>query len=390
MSRSSHPAVTLLVALVALLLAPAHAGASAAARDELPAQGTLLPAGAPAPPPVDAASWLVADVDTGQVLAAHNPRTPLAPASTLKLLTLLALAPGLDRNATWTALHEDAAIDGSKVGLVPGSVYTVDDLLHGMMLGSGNDAAHALAGLVGGTGEATARMQRTADELGAVDTVVRNTSGLDADGQVSTAADLAVVGRAVLADPALAEVVRTTRYAFPGAGTAVGAGRATFEIANKNRLLHGYEGALGLKNGYTNAARSSFVGAVERDGRRYLVSMLRVEGSASAQTRQLLDWAIANGSAARAVGELPDGTEPAPTASPEARVAPKAAADLAAPVPVPLPTPREPAVPAWLATLLVVVGMLLAAAVVLRARVLLTRRRAPGGAGARRVVDWDP
>ncbi|MFP5334771.1 MAG: D-alanyl-D-alanine carboxypeptidase family protein [Actinomycetes bacterium] len=386
MFRSSRTAVALLTALVVLLLVPAHGSAGAAPPADLPAQGTLLPAGAPPPPPVDAASWLVADVDTGEVLAAHNPRTPLPPASTLKLLTLLALAPGLDRNATWTAVHEDAAIDGSKVGLVPDSVYTVDDLLHGMMLGSGNDAAHALAGLVGGMGEATARMQRTADQLGARDTVVRNTSGLDAEGQVSTAVDLAVIGRAVLADPELAEIVRTTRYAFPGAGTAVGAGRATFEIANKNRLLYGYEGALGLKNGYTTASRSSFVGAVERDGRRYLVSMLRVEGSASAQTRQLLDWAIANGVAVQPVGSLPDGPEAQPE-PPAAAAAP--AEDLAAPVPVPLPASREPAVPAWVATLLVVIGMLLAAAVVLRVRVLLTRRRPSGGAAARRVVDWD-
>lgn len=358
--------------LTALLLVPPSVAAAGAPRAEapaeLPVEGTVLPDGAPPPPAVQAGAWLVADVDTGEVLAAHNPRTPLAPASTLKLLTLLALAPRLDRQDTATVSYEDAAIEGSKVGVVEGSVYRVDDLLHGLMLASGNDAASALAGLVGGNAEATELMQSTAEELGATDTVVRNTSGLDAEGQVSTALDLALIGRAVLDDPELAEIVATTRYQFPGAGTSFGPERPRFEIANHNRLLYGYEGALGLKNGYTTAARSSFVGAVERDGHRYLVAMLRVEGSASEQTRQLLDWAITNGPAVEPVAALAPEPEP-PAAEPKA-----AATDLAAPVPVDLGAESTTSLPAWLATLLTTLAILAGAVVVLRMRVLLIRR----------------
>lgn len=354
--------------LTALLLVPPSAAAAGAPPVELPVEGTVLPDGAPPPPAVQAGAWLVADVDSGEVLAAHNARTPLAPASTLKLLTLLALAPRLDREDTATVAYEDAAIEGSKVGLVEGSVYRVDDLLHGLMLASGNDAASALAGLVGGNAEATELMQVTAEELGATDTVVRNTSGLDAEGQVSTALDLALIGRAVLDDPELAKIVATTRYQFPGAGTSFGPERPRFEIANHNRLLYGYDGALGLKNGYTTAARSSFVGAVERDGRRYLVAMLRVEGSASEQTRQLLDWAIANGPAVEPVAVLAPGPEPA-AVEPEA-----AATDLAAPVPVDLGAEPTTSLPAWLATLLTTLAILAGAVVVLRVRVLLIRR----------------
>ena len=304
--------------LVGLVGAPAAASAPVADAAESPealdTSGRLLPAGVPAPPEVPAASWLVADVDTGEVLAAQSPRAPLAPASTLKLLTALALAPELEPDATWTAVHEDAAIDGSKVGVVPGSVYTVEDLMHALLLGSGNDAANALAGMVGGMGAATSRMQEVAEQLGAEDTVVRNTSGLDAEGQVSTAVDLALIGRAVLADPELAALVRTTRYQFPGEGTTFGPERPRFEVANHNRLLYGYEGALGLKNGYTRAAGGSFVGAVERDGRRYLVTLLKSEGSTSQQARALLDWAVVHGPAAEPVATLP-----APTAAEEAR-----------------------------------------------------------------------
>ena len=361
---------------------------SAASVQELPVTGTLLPPGVPAPPAVDATAWLVADLDTGEVLAAHNPRTRLAPASTLKLLTLLTLVPGLDRQATWTARHEDAAIEGSKVGLVPDSVYRVDDLVHGLMLSSGNDAAHALAGLAGGMPRATALMQETAHSLGATDTVVRNTSGLDADGQVSTARDLALIGRAVLADPELAEVVRTTRYQFPGEGTTFDASRPTFEIGNKNRLLYGYEGALGLKNGYTQAARSSFVGAVERDGHRYIATLMRAEGSASGQARDLLDWAIAHGQRVEPVGMLPTGpptddattTDDAPgpsvagadTADPGDTADPAADGELATALRSDLP--EDQALPAWAATGLTVLAVLLAAVAVLRARVLLIRR----------------
>lgn len=367
---------------------------SAAGGQELPVTGTLLPPGVPAPPAVDATGWLVADLDTGEVLAAHNPRTPLAPASTLKLLTLLTLVPGLDRQATWTARHEDAAIEGSKVGLVPDSVYRVDDLVHGLMLSSGNDAAHALAGLAGGMPRATALMQETAHSLGATDTVVRNTSGLDADGQVSTARDLALIGRAVLADPELAEVVRTTHYQFPGEGTTFDASRPTFEIGNKNRLLYGYEGALGLKNGYTQAARSSFVGAVERDGHRYIATLMRAEGSASGQARDLLDWAIAHGQRVEPVGVLPTGppTDDATTTTDDAPGPPVAGADTAGAdtadagdtagpaadgelaTALRSDLPEDQALPAWAATGLTVLAVLLAAVALLRARVLLIRR----------------
>jgi D-alanyl-D-alanine carboxypeptidase (penicillin-binding protein 5/6) len=356
---------------VSLLAAPAVAAAQAP------------PAATPAPPEVPAAAWLVADLDTGEVLAAHAEHERLAPASTLKLLTALALAPGLDRDRTVTAVHEDAAIDGSKVGLVPGSVYRVDDLLHGLLLASGNDAAHALAGLAGGMDVATARMQQVAEDLGARDTVVRNTSGLDADGQVSSVYDLALIGRAVLADPELADLVAARRYAFPGKGTTFDGQRPTFEVANHNRLLAGYEGTLGLKNGYTVAARGSFVGAVERDGHRYLVSLLKVEGRVWEPARALLDWAVAHGPAVTPVGQLPPAAAQAQPVSTPVTAPPGPAqleqdeptAALAAAVPPALDDAgRHAELAGWLSTLLITVAALATMVLLLRTRVLLLRR----------------
>ena len=93
------------------------------------------------------------------------------------------------------------------MGLVPGSVYTVDNLWHGLLMDSGNDAANGLAALAGGLPKATALMTSTARSLGARDTVVANTSGLDAPGQVTSVYDLSLFGRALLRDPALAGIV---------------------------------------------------------------------------------------------------------------------------------------------------------------------------------------
>ena len=92
-------------------------------------QLTALDPGTPAPPAPKAAAWLVADLDSREILAARRVHVPLAPASTMKIFTSLALAPRLDVRKVYTARRDDAAIDGTKVGLVPGSRYTVDQLL---------------------------------------------------------------------------------------------------------------------------------------------------------------------------------------------------------------------------------------------------------------------
>lgn len=263
-----------------------------------------LPAGVRPPPAPKAASWLVADLDSREILAGRRVHVPLAPASTLKILTALALAPELDPKAVYTGQDADAAIDGTKVGIDPGSTYTVDDLLHGLIMGSGNDCANALAELVGGRSVATGLMQDVATRLGAFDTVARNTSGLDAKGQVSSAYDLALAGSAALQDEQLAKIMKTTAYRFPGKGKSLGAKRSRFETQNHNRLLRNYDGSLGVKNGYTVAARGSFVGAAERGGRTYLAVVMRAEGVTWHQAADLLDWAFENGGRARPVGTL--------------------------------------------------------------------------------------
>jgi D-alanyl-D-alanine carboxypeptidase (penicillin-binding protein 5/6) len=265
---------------------------------------TDLPAGVPKPKSPTAASWLIADLNTRTVLAGHRVHVPLAPASTLKIFTALALAPKLDPKRVYTGRDTDAAIDGTKVGIDPGSTYTVDDLLHGMLMGSGNDCANALGNLVGGSAKATALMQAEAQSLGAFDTVARTTSGLDAKGQVSSAYDLALAGSAALRNKQLATIMKTTAYEFPGIGKGLTKKRKRFQTQNHNRLLRNYAGSIGVKNGYTVAARGSFVGAATRGGRTYLVVVMRAEGSTWHMAEDMLDWAFANGQKARPVGTL--------------------------------------------------------------------------------------
>ena len=334
----------------------------------------------------------MADVDSGEVWAASGARTPLAPASTLKLLTALALSPGHDDAELYTATTAPGAVDGSKVGIVAASQYRYTDLLHALLMSSGNDAAVAMAEIDGGTENATARMNQVATDLGATDTLAVNTSGLDAPGQVSSARDLALLAAPVLDDERLARVVLTPQYPFPGAGEGFGRGRPTFMIGNHNRLLGRYDGLLGLKNGYTDAARGSLVAAAGRDGRRLVAVVLRAEGSEADQCAALLDWAFALPRTAEPVTTLQASVEsagvddvaeqpgsprdPSSVRRPPTGPGPEGVATQAAPR----------GMPGWLVPTLVVVGLLLGAVVFLR----LTRDARIERRRARRAAALSP
>ncbi len=266
---------------------------------------TDLPAGVPAPPRLAAAAYVLADLDTGQVLVARDPHGRFLPASTLKALTVLTVLPEVDPRQLVVAEPDDL-VDGTKVGIDPGSRYTVEQLLQGTMLASGNDTATALARVAGGAGgvrQTVAAMQATARHLGAYDTTVRNPSGLDAPGQLTSAYDLALVARAAMKLPAFRTLVATKRVRFPGKQVP-NKRRASYEIQNHNKLLYNYDGAIGVKNGYTVAARWTTVGAATRDGHTYVVTALRRKDRSWRPEAALLDWAFAHGTQARPVGQL--------------------------------------------------------------------------------------
>lgn len=290
-------------------------------------QGTQVRprAGAPrTPQDISAVSWLVADAGSGKVLAAHDAHRRLPPASTLKTLFALTVLPGLPAGLRHTVRSEELAGIGagsSLVGIKENSTYTVADLWRGVFLSSGNDAVRVLASLNGGWKATARQMQVKARALGARDTRVVSPDGYDAPGQVSSAFDLAVFGRAGLRNAEFAGYCATATAQFPAGGWSYG-------IQNTNRLLTGagverYPGLIGVKNGYTTDAGNTLVAAAKRDGRTLVVTVMRPESgdrhAVYEEARSLLDWGFRAAGHVDPVGSL---LPPRPAAAPQAGPAP--------------------------------------------------------------------
>jgi serine-type D-Ala-D-Ala carboxypeptidase (penicillin-binding protein 5/6) len=280
-----------------------------------PQMGTCDRIGPDGAPELTAASWVLADLDTGAVLAARAPHARHRPASTLKVLTALTAVRELNPDRVVQGTAEDQAIDGSKAGIGPGGQYTVRQLLAGLLLNSGNDTAEALARTMGGDGPTIAKMTVTAHELGALDTRPATPSGLDGPGMASSAYDLALIFRAAMREPLFAETTGLHSIPFPGYGDHPG-----FVLYNSSKLLAHYDGTIGGKTGFTEAARHTLVAAAERGGRRLVVALMRGEQSPSPMWKQgarLLDWGFELPATTPAVGELVDAA-PAPPPPPVA------------------------------------------------------------------------
>ena len=355
---------------------------------QLDTRGVVVAHGAPPlPGGVGAASWVVADADTGAVLAARDPHGRYYPASTLKTLTLLTLAPRLPAGLVVQGTAEDENIEGSRVGIVRGGSYPVRLLFDALILQSGNDAANALARAAGGTAATVAAMNDTAQRIGAYDTVAGTPSGLDVAGQSSSAYDLALIFRQLIDDPVTAAVLRTPTAQMPPVGDRPG-----FQIQSQNPLLTGCPGDLGGKTGFTDAARHTFVTAAARGGRRLVVSLMQTERrpvSESDQAVRLLDWgfSVAAGTtgAGRLVrpGEVP-ATPPATTTA-GSGTGPATAAGAAAAA----AAHAEP-VTAWVLGGAAVLVAVVLVAVVLVAVSVLRRRISAGAAGPGRSPPSPP
>jgi serine-type D-Ala-D-Ala carboxypeptidase (penicillin-binding protein 5/6) len=249
-------------------------------------------------PSVWAKTWLVANADTGEIYAAKGPHIQRAPASTLKTLTALTLMPQLDPAMEVTAKKKAVNTYGSKVGLQRGKKYTIEDLYYALLLPSANDAAIALGQANGGVGKTVDQMNSVARSLGATSTVAKNTNGLDSPGQVSTAYDLALIGREAMKIDNFNNIVQTRKYAFPYK-------KRTKEIYNNNRLVtDGYRGALGVKTGFTTNAGRTFIGAAERKDVTLIVVAMGIKESSATAAGKLMDWAFANKDTVTPIGTL--------------------------------------------------------------------------------------
>ena len=209
-----------------------------------------------------AAACIIIDAVSGRTLLSHNADAPLPMASTTKVMTaLLALESG-DLNSPVTCSRTAFGVPGTSIYLAEGETLTLRDMLYGLMLASGNDAATAIAEHIGGTVDQFCAMMTTrARELGCTSTQFLTPHGLPCEGHHTTARDLALIAREAMQHPVFREIVGTARATIPWEGRDYDR-----ILNNKNRLLTTYEGATGIKTGYTKKAGRCLVFGAVRDG----------------------------------------------------------------------------------------------------------------------------
>lgn len=256
-------------------------------------RGLVLPPGAPAlPSGLTARAFVVADLDTGRIIAARDPHGRYQPASIQKLLTTVTLLPLLPGDRVVTASVTAADTEGSRAGLVAGGHYTVDQLFEGLLMVSGNDTAEALAEAAGGRAHTVALMNRTALGLGAYDTFIQTPSGLDGWQQLTSAYDMTLFLRAALRDPRFARYDTVRHTLLPAQKQQQ---QKPVPMWNQNyEFLDTVPGALVAKTGYTDAAQHTFAGAIVRGGHRYGVVFLRAQRYPQdqwVQAARLVAWA---------------------------------------------------------------------------------------------------
>ena len=257
------------------------------------AEPSVQPVGSVPVPDGPAPSWIVADLDSGQILAGRDMYGAHPPASTIKVLLALTALDELNPDSTVIASPANAHVECNCAGITAGQVYSMRQLLEGALLVSGNDAAQTLADMLGGYDTAVDKMNAKAAVIGATDTHATSPSGLDGPGGPgwTSPRDLAVIFRAAMANPVFAQITAQPTAMFPAES-----GPTT--LINQDELLTRYPGAIGGKTGYTYAARKTFVGAAERNGRRLVIAMmygLVHEGGPTYwdQAAALLNWGFA-------------------------------------------------------------------------------------------------
>lgn len=311
--------------------APPPVPDSPAGGDALDGCDVVAPDGFEVPRDVTASAWMITDIDTGEIIAAKDPHGRYRPASIIKTLLASVALDELDGAEVIEVSDADLeGAEGSLVGVGPGGKYSINRLISGLLMSSGNDAAVVLAHQMGGMDATLEAMNAHAAALGATGTHAATVNGLDGPGMMTSAYDMSLIWRDAMSRPKFAEIVSTEMTGFPGYPAGEGAGppdphdpppytgpttRADgvtvnpgFVVANDNQLLYNYEGALGGKTGFTDDARHTFIGAAERDGRRLAVVLLdgtRVPKAPWEQAAMLLDAGFATD---EGVGQLGEGS----------------------------------------------------------------------------------
>ena len=238
-------------------------------------------------PAIRARSAIVVDAESGAVLFERNARTPYAPASLTKMVTALVAverAP-LDRVVRATKAYDVVPV---VIGLEPGDTLTLEDALYGLMLSSGNDAALAIAETAadGSSERFVGWMNDLARRLGLPHARFKNPHGLDQDGHVASAYDMAIIGRALMRQPTLSRIV--------GQGRHVVEGPPRWVFRSTNPLLGAYDGVDGIKTGFDANAGRCLIVTAERDGRRAIAVVMNSPATGD-EAAALLDYAFSDG-----------------------------------------------------------------------------------------------
>ena len=241
----------------------------------------------------------VMELTTGRVLFEVNSRDRLPMASTTKVMTaLLAIEHG-DLTAQVTCSQNAFGVSGTSIYLAQGETLTLEEMLLGLMLASGNDAAVAISEHIGETtAQFVAMMNARAKEIGAANTRFANPHGLPDDDHYTTAYDLALIAREAMGNPVFRGLVSTERASIPWAGRDYDR-----QLRNKNRLLSSYPGATGIKTGYTSRAGRCLVFGASRDGME-LVGVVLGCADWFDEAERLLDGCFATYAMTRVLGPM--------------------------------------------------------------------------------------
>ncbi len=286
------------VAVVLALILPLAPVAKAEIATEFYSDDIFSPL--PVISPLDETSFAVAarsavliEAATGEVIFQQNCHEPLAPASVTKIMTLLLVMEAIDSGkltleTAITPSEFACSMGGSQIWLEPSESMTVDELLRATVIASANDAAVALGEAVAGSNEAFVKMMNLkAAELGMADTKFLNPTGLDEDGHLTSAYDIALMSRELLKHPLIKEYSTIWMDSLRGGQS---------QLVNTNKLVRFYEGATGLKTGTTSKAGHCLSASAERGGMELIAVVM---GSATStdrfsSARQLLDFGFAN------------------------------------------------------------------------------------------------
>lgn len=240
-----------------------------------------------AEPEITGEAAVLIDSKNGQMFYEKNPNYRVYPASTTKILTAITAMENGSLSDMATVPPDACNIEGSAIGLQPGERISLEDLLYALLLNSGNDTAVAIAQHVGGSVENfVSMMNKKAAQLGAVNTHFNNPSGLPDPNHYSTAYDMALISRYAMQKPEFRKIVSTKVQTIHRDDP-----KAQTYLENHNRLLWSYEGAIGIKTGYTDEARQCLVSAASRQDRELIAVVMKSEGlDIWSDTKKLLDY----------------------------------------------------------------------------------------------------